>query len=207
MEEPGEHDFGPNLISWKEFLALGANVGLNILKERWERMQPGHCGALVYTSGTTGMPKGVMLSHDNMVWTPRSTLAMNPADTSPKRVISYLPLSHVAALAGDILAPLSSGNHVWFADPTALQGTLMQTVKEVKPQVFFGVSRIWEKIYEKMQEVAKTRGGFAAKVSAWAKSVGYDGTFHEARGEPTGWQFKLAKMLVYQKVKQALGLE
>lgn len=74
------------------------------------------------------------------------------------RVVSFLPLSHVAAQFSDIVAPLDEGSHLHFADPSALQGTLIQTLQEVRPTVFFSVPRVWEKIYDKMQEIANNNG-------------------------------------------------
>jgi long-chain-fatty-acid--CoA ligase ACSBG len=85
----------------------------------------------VYTSGTTGMPKGVMISHDSYTWTKK---AMNDVykrelKNDQMRLVSYLPLSHVAAQFSDIVCPLEEGAHLFFADPSALQGSLIQTLQ------------------------------------------------------------------------------
>jgi long-chain-fatty-acid--CoA ligase ACSBG len=61
----------------------------------------------------------------------------------------------VAAQFSDIVNSLIEGTHVYFAEPTALQGTLIQTLQEVRPKLFFSVPRVWEKIYDKMMEIAK----------------------------------------------------
>ena len=77
------------------------------LKGRMDAQKPGHCCTLIYTSGTTGNPKGVMISHDNAVWTAKSNVLHNKAITAgPLRVVSYLPLSHIAAQIVDIHSPL-----------------------------------------------------------------------------------------------------
>lgn len=95
---------------------------------------PGHCCTLVYTSGTTGMPKGVMLSHDNYTWTKRCISARRKKDGDHLKIVSYLPLSHVAAQLQDIVGAALDGMHVCFAQPTALQGiSLIETLKEVRP--------------------------------------------------------------------------
>lgn len=92
--------------------------------------KPGHCCTLVYTSGTTGMPKGVMLSHDNYTWTKRSVSARRKKDGGSLRMVSYLPLSHVAAQLQDIVGSALDGMHVCFAQPSALQGiSLIETLK------------------------------------------------------------------------------
>jgi len=80
------------------------------------------------------------------------------------RAISYLPLSHVAAQFSDLVSPLDEGSHLYFADPSALQGTLIQTLQEVRPTVFFSVPRVWEKIYDKMQEIAQSNSAFKTKL-------------------------------------------
>jgi len=91
--------------------------------------RPGNCATLVYTSGTTGMPKGVMLSHDNLTWTKKSMDAYHQREPGYLRIVSYLPLSHVAGLFADLITPLMCGYHVYFAKPDALQGTLIETLK------------------------------------------------------------------------------
>lgn len=87
-----------------------------------EKQKPGSCCNLVYTSGTTGPPKGVMLSHDNILWTP--TLLLNEfkdrLDISGMRIVSYLPLSHVAAQVNDYGGNLVNKSTIFFARPDAL---------------------------------------------------------------------------------------
>ena len=122
-------------------------------------------------------------------------------------MVSYLPLSHVAGMFSDIITPLLEGHHVHFASPDALQGSLIETLKQVRPNAFFSVPRVWEKIDEKMKEVAKNNGWLKTKIATWAKSLGAEGTMQEIRKQPTSFQFKLAKALVYQQVKKQLGLD
>ena len=76
------------------------------------------------------------------------------------KTLSYLPLSHAAALYTDILSPMMRAFHVHFALPTALKGTLMQTVMEVKPNIFFAVPRIWQKIYATIKQFESGVAGF-----------------------------------------------
>jgi long-subunit acyl-CoA synthetase (AMP-forming) len=78
--------------------------------------------------------------------------------------VSYLPLSHVAAQFSDIVSSMMEGIQVFFADPSALQGTLIQTLQEVRPKIFFSVPRVWEKIYDKMMEIAKENGYIKGKI-------------------------------------------
>lgn len=98
----------PRFFLWKDFLKLGAQVADSVILEKIPRMRPGECCCLIYTSGTTGMPKGCMLSHDNLVWemcptfveVQKSCPEINVRD---HRIVSYLPLSHIAGLTVDIM--------------------------------------------------------------------------------------------------------
>lgn len=80
------------------------------------------------------------------------------------RIVSFLPLSHVAAQFADIVGIMMEAGHVFFADPSALQGTLIQTLQEVRPTFFFSVPRVWEKIYDKMMEIARSNGWLKTKI-------------------------------------------
>ena len=85
---------------------------------------------MIYTSGTTGMPKGCMLSHDNLTWVSKP-LVKGLIERAPEfelvdhRFVSYLPLSHIAGLSVDVLAQMVIGHKVYFARPDALSGTLV----------------------------------------------------------------------------------
>ena len=140
----------PGVMSWKELMELGssekgedADADLN---ERLSNMYVNQCCCLIYTSGTTGNPKGVMLSHDNIVFTATTTIDM--LKLSKERIISYLPMSHIAGLMIDVFASIGTGSCTYFADKSALKGTLLQYLQDVKPTLFFGVPRVWEKIQE-----------------------------------------------------------
>jgi long-chain-fatty-acid--CoA ligase ACSBG len=138
--------------TWDAFIELGMNsTGQNthVLAERTNSWKPSETVTLIYTSGTTGPPKAVMITNDNITWTCRTMLlcsryqSMNPSDI----MISYLPLSHIAAQMLDLHIPMYTGTQIYFAQPDALKGSLGQTLKEVRPTTFFGVPRVWEKIY------------------------------------------------------------
>ena len=87
------------------------------------------CCHLVYTSGTTGPPKGVMLSHDNLAFTADALVRRFELRIGQERIVSYLPLSHVAANITDLFLGLAAASTVYFADKNALKGTLVQTLK------------------------------------------------------------------------------
>ena len=118
------------IVQWNDFMKEGRRVDMKYVEKRMEKSRPGNCATLIYTSGTTGMPKGVMLSHDNLTWTKKSMDEYHKRDEIDElKLVSYLPLSHVAALFADLITPLMNRYHVYFAGPDALQGSLIQTLQ------------------------------------------------------------------------------
>jgi long-chain-fatty-acid--CoA ligase ACSBG len=124
-----------------------------------------------------------------------------------ERIVSYLPLSHVAAQLIDIVTSLFGGTQVFFAGPDALQGSLVETLKDIRPTFFFSVPRVWEKIDEKMKQIATSNGFVKKSIANWAKGMGREGTFAETHKLQPPFCFGLAKKLVYNNVKKALGLD
>lgn len=120
-------------------------------------------------SGTVGSPKAVMLSHDNMTYNASVILERLRLVRGEESLISYLPLSHVAAQIVDIYLCMSAGAAVYFADKDALKGSLVNTLQEVRPTKFLGVPRVYEKIYEKMQQIAAQNGFIKKAIASWAK--------------------------------------
>lgn len=117
---------------WKDFLNLGKEVKDEVVQDKIRRQKPGQCACLIYTSGTTGNPKACMLSHDNMVWTVTSCfenlIGQGEKLTPDDRIVSYLPLSHIAGLVFDVISQALSGNKVYYARPDALQGSIVLTL-------------------------------------------------------------------------------
>ena len=136
----------PSVISWKDLLNQGKTLEEDSLETRLRGIAVNKCCTLVYTSGTTGNPKGVMLSHDNMIWTAKLAI-QNYGLKKPFRILSYLPLSHVAGQMVDIIAPLTLQGCTYFADKNVMKGSLVDNLNWAKPTVFFGVPRVWEKVY------------------------------------------------------------
>ncbi|XP_068694662.1 long-chain-fatty-acid--CoA ligase ACSBG2-like isoform X2 [Montipora foliosa] len=197
----------PNVYSWKEFMKLGKEVADEVLQARIDDLVPNKCCTLVYTSGTTGNPKGVMLSHDNLVWTSWVGLKhFGGGQKGPEQVISYLPLSHIAAQILDIFMPITIASSVWFAQPDALKGSLVNTFKEVRPTLIFGVPRVYEKIMEKMKAIGQQNTGLKRKIAEYAKGVALKGNMNLEKGQslPFGWTLATALL---KKVRVALGLD
>ncbi|XP_024134404.1 long-chain-fatty-acid--CoA ligase ACSBG2 isoform X2 [Oryzias melastigma] len=204
----------PNLYTWAEFMELGRDEPDAPLDAILSSQKPNQCCSLIYTSGTTGQPKGVMLSHDNLTWTALSTakhVRLTDATVAQEVVVSYLPLSHIAAQMVDMWVLMRVGGATHFAQPDALKGSLVDTLKEVRPTAFMGVPRVWEKMQEKMKSVGAKSSTLRRKVAAWAKDVGLQTNLtrmnqNTATGQ-TPFQYQLAKKLVFKKVRKALGLD
>ena len=193
-----------NFYTWTEFLALGTPA--DDPSSRIANVSPAAPCTIVYTSGTTGPPKGVLLSHDNYIWTAKS-LVMLENFTEDEAIVSYLPLSHSAAQYFDIFIPISIRVTITYADEKALQGSLADTLKFAHPTAFLGVPRVYEKMEEAIRAIAAKTGGFKRKLALWAKSLGYQGTMAALKKEGMPWGYCLANSLVLSKVKQALGFD
>ena len=208
------------LFEWNNFLNFSFKKTDNYKKKLENRIadqQPGNCIKLIYTSGTTGPPKAVMISHDNFVWTIKMFHKHSGSRISyDDSLISYLPLSHIAAQIMDIGLPLIYGVQTSFARPDVFKGSLLNTMIDVKPTLFFGVPRVWEKIANKIKLASQNSNYFTSSISSWAKSIGYcynlnrqdlaDNGFpnYDMVEPPNG--YACAKFLVFNKVRNLLGL-
>lgn len=197
-----------NVHTMEEFMELGDQVPEADLDTIISAQQPNQCCVLVYTSGTTGSPKGVMLSQDNITWTARygsQAGDIQPAEVQQEVVVSYLPLSHVAAQIYDLWTGLQWGAQVCFAEPDALKGSLVDTLREVQPTSHMGVPRVWEKIMERIQEAAAQSGFIRRKMLLWAMSVTLEQNLACLGSDLKPFTARLADYLVLAKVRQALG--
>jgi long-chain-fatty-acid--CoA ligase ACSBG len=118
---------------------------------------------IIYTSGRTGKPKGVILTHKNIMTSINNILKCitsksNLKDIHHEQFISYLPLSHILAQIMDIYIPIITIGTVWFADKNILKSSLQTTLYEIKPTIFIGVPRVWEKIMEGINEQINKKG-------------------------------------------------
>ena len=213
------------VMSWQDLLDLGREGAASEkeLESRMNSLMPGNCCAYIYTSGTTGSPKAVMISHDNILFESRNAMdqieGMGTDRANPEeRVISYLPLSHVAGMMVDIISPITVAGTlpgyvtVYFARPYDLKaGTLGDRLRAVRPTLFLGVPRVWEKIQEKMMATvaANPPTGVKLKLIRWAKSLGLEHQNNCQLGGSGvyGAGYGVAEKLVLSKVKEKLGLD
>lgn len=149
-----------------------------------------------------------MLHHDALTWCSSGVgLKLPNLKLGGETIISYLPLSHIAAQAIDTLIAISFAVTVYFADRDALKGTLIKTLHEARPTRFMGVPRVFEKIHEKMMSVAAQNTGIKRTIATWAKNTTLQHWQTVIDGKPTeSFQYRASRYLIMSKIKEALGL-
>ncbi len=208
VEEDDKANSSVPIYTFAEFMELGKDISGATIDDRMKAQKPGQAANLIYTSGTTGPPKAVMISHDNIYFCCYAIMKRLHVFSENDRSVSYLPLSHIAALLLDILGPIYIGCEVYFARPDVMRGTLVETLNLVQPTWFFGVPRVYEKIYEKMMSVGKDTTGIKKTIATWAKGKGAQYTENmqfggSGKAPAMHW---LAKKLVFNAIRQKLGL-
>jgi len=208
-----------NVISFKDFLNLAPSNSKYIIMDIETKLDPGECCNIIYTSGTTGSPKGVMLSHDNLTWDIQKFIDSIFVKTGKKMgneqvLLSYLPLSHIAAQMLDFMVGCCTGGSIYFATPDALKGGLLPLLQQVRPTFLFGVPRVWEKIMDAMKAKGVNNSCIKNKIVNCAKYIGLNvnNNLANSGGQNKGWYQKLGlywlfNKLVYNKIKVLLGLD
>lgn len=207
-----------HVMPWADFLKLGSGVADATMDEIQKSIKPEDCAGLIYTSGTTGNPKAVMMTHDNLVAEARAIPYAFPqiGEAGQERVLSFLPLSHVAALMVDIVMPMvitavrPGYVTTHFARPYDLRaGALGDRLRAVKPTIFFAVPRVWEKMAEKIDDKLRLAHGIKGYVVTKSRAIGLE---HQRNlmlggsGEVPAF-YEKAKNALHDKIQQALGLE
>ena len=193
----------PGVLTWADFLTRGNDSYDAEVDRRAAAAKADDVATLIYTSGTTGTPKGVMLTQRNL-----SFIAVKAQEILPvgagDRLISYLPLSHIAEQVVSHLLSLATGACVHFAESLE---KLPENLREVRPHLFLGVPRVWEKIQAGMQAAGAQASPLRRRIVAWAKGVGFAGGYADQEGRPRPWSYGLADHLVFSKVRQRLGFD
>lgn len=165
-------------------------------------IEAGDLATLVYTSGTTGQPKGVMLTHENISSNVCSALpTLGALGHQEEVILTFLPMTHIFARTLTI-AHVGWGHQLYFTDPDRLVGHLA----DVKPTMFATVPRVLEKVYDKVSLGVSESTGLKHKIGSWALDLarGYD--LSKPDGGLSGWKHALADKLVYSKLREKLGL-
>ena len=183
-----------------EIIELGnANPDPALLRKIKDSITTDDIATLIYTSGTTGNPKGVMLTHANLLNNAKAIVPIIPIKED-SRCLSYLPLCHVYERMM-VYAWHYVGLPIYYAESMA---TIADNLKEVRPDIFTSVPRLLEKFYDKILSVGYKQKGIKKSIFFWANRVALD---YELEGKSRWYKYKLkiARKLVLNKWKAALG--
>ncbi len=190
--------------NWNEILEMGKDESLQEdLEKIKEQVKPEDLATIIYTSGTTGRPKGVMLTHWNLVSTVLSVISRIPDLPKPSRVLSFLPTCHIFERIV-IYIYIHSNFSIYFAESIDKIG---DNIREVKPHMFTAVPRLIEKVYAKIENKGRELTGIKKALFFWAVKVGEQFDFDKEHTFPYSLKLKLARKLIFSKWKEALGGE
>ena len=195
-----------DLAALREFGRIHAKAHPRQLDERAAACKPEDLAILVYTSGTTGKPKGAMHSHGGLVYAVRGynqVLVQGPGDER----MCFLPLCHIAERVGGEYSALYTGAVLNFVENPE---TVPENVREIAPTVFTAVPRVWEKFYSAVAISLRESGQVQQAAYAWGIGVGTRIAERVLAGESVGnWlkaQFTLARWLVLNNVRKLIGI-
>lgn len=188
--------------SWKELLDLGADESnQDVVEDRKLNVKPEELATIIYTSGTTGRPKGVMLSHNNIVSNVLDSSPRIPFEEGTSVALSFLPICHIFERVILYIYQYYSVS-IYFAESI---DKLSDNIKEVKPTVFSVVPRLLEKVYDKIIAKGEDLTGIKKKLFFWAVNLGLRYEPYGVNGWWYEFQLKIARKLIFSKWKAGLG--
>lgn len=189
----------PGFIHWKKIFEEAPQTKEEEVKKRMDSVKNGDLVTIIYTSGTTGNPKGVMLSHNNLLSNVQACKPRIPADHNSS-VLTFLPICHVYERMLHYLY-IYLGCSIHFAES---MDTIGDNIREVKPDVFTAVPRLIEKVFDKIMATGDSLTGIKRKLFFWAVELADQ---YDVHGKSGWYNFKLgiARKLIFSKWQLALG--
>jgi len=192
----------PNCKNWNELIELGKDKSnQNSVEERKNSVTSEDLATIIYTSGTTGRPKGVMLSHKNIVSNVLDSAPRIPFEAGNSRALSFLPICHIFERMILYLYQYY-GVSVYFGESI---DKISDNIKEVKPNVITAVPRLLEKVYDKIYAKGTELSGIKKVLFFWAINLGLKYEPYGANGTWYEFQLKIARKLIFSKWKEGLG--
>ncbi|MFH1322150.1 MAG: AMP-dependent synthetase/ligase [Bacteroidota bacterium] len=185
---------------WTEITGLGKDGDISQVENLKAQIKENDLATLIYTSGTTGNPKGVMLSHNNIVSNCHACTERMPVDHNAI-ALSFLPICHSFERMIVYLYMLS-GVSIYYAESME---TIGDNLREVKPQIFSAVPRLLEKVFDKIVGKGKDLTGIKKSLFYWALNLGLKYELHGANGWWYEFKLKIARKLIFSKWQEALG--
>jgi long-chain acyl-CoA synthetase len=188
--------------NWSEILEIGNdNSNQNEVEERKSQVKPSDLATIIYTSGTTGKPKGVMLSHNNIVSNVLDSSDRIPFENGKSRALSFLPICHIYERMVTYIYQFT-GTAIYFGESLE---KISENIKEVQPTVMTGVPRLIEKVYEKIISKGSELSGIKRWLFFWAVNLGLKYEPYNKNGWWYNLQLKIARKLIFSKWKAGLG--
>jgi long-chain acyl-CoA synthetase len=185
---------------WKEILALGQQEQYEHLETAASKINDEDLFTIIYTSGTTGTPKGVMLSHRNILSNVMACMPCFPPGQKQKS-LSFLPLNHIFERMVTYLY-LFKGVGIFYAESL---DTIAGNLKEVQPNMFTTVPRLLEKVYDRIMQKGSELTGLKKKLFYWAHSLAEKFEINKEQGLSYNLQLALANKLIFSKWREGLG--
>lgn len=188
--------------NWNELLELGKDDSNQAdVEARKDNVKPEELATIIYTSGTTGRPKGVMLSHHNIVSNVLGSEKKIPFNAGKTRALSFLPICHIFERMVAYLYQYY-GVSIYFAESIE---KISENIKEAKPNVMTVVPRLLEKVYESIYAKGSALTGIKKKLFFWAVDLGFRYKPNENNGLWFDLQLGIARKLIFSKWKEGLG--
>lgn len=194
-------------LAWDAFLERGAAVLGSVVDRRVQALDSDDLATLIYTSGTTGEPKAVMLSHGNILETVKMIVPIFGLSADDVG-LSYLPLAHIAEQMMTIHMPTWTGCSIHYVESPE---KILENLREVRPTVFFGVPRVWERFAQGVEMKLAQIAGPGRKILDRARRANREVLACEHRGESPGFvlaaERRLGEKLVTGKILAAIGFD